>query len=139
MVHKFSRNGTNIVVDVYSGMVHVVSDVVYDMLDYINESNKDLTDEIKSNLSAKYSKEDIEEAYEEISFLIEKMAGHLLFNFLSRPDFISYGYETDKNFSFRVMRAVFHPVLAAWTVRSKKDSEALQDTYDVQIFEAFHP
>ena len=69
----------------------------------------------------------------------ERMAGHLLFNFLSRPDFISYGYETDKNFSFRVMRAVFHPVLAAWTVRSKKDSEALHETYDAQIFEAFHP
>jgi len=40
MIHKFSMNGTNIVVDVYSGMVHVVSEVVYDLLDYINEENR---------------------------------------------------------------------------------------------------
>ncbi|MBE5783952.1 MAG: glycerophosphodiester phosphodiesterase [Clostridiales bacterium] len=71
--------------------------------------------------------------------LIEKMAGHLLFHFLSRPDFVAYGYETDSNFSFRVMRALFHPTLAAWTVRSKKEFDRLQDQYTVQIFEAFRP
>lgn len=71
--------------------------------------------------------------------LIERMAGYLLFHFLSRPDFVAYGYETDQNISFRVMRALFHPPVAAWTVRSKKDSEKLEASYDVQIFEAFHP
>ncbi len=72
MIHKFSKNGTNIVADVYSGAVHVVSDVVYDLLDYITEDNRTLTDEIVKTLSAKHSEEDIREAYEEISFLAEK-------------------------------------------------------------------
>ena len=74
MIHKFSRNGTNIVADIYSGMVHVVSDVVYDLLDYITEDNQSLTDEIVDALKGKHSESDIREAYEEISFLIEKKA-----------------------------------------------------------------
>jgi len=74
MIHKFSMNGTNIVVDVYSGMVHVVSEVVYNLLDYINEENRELTDEIVSALSEKHSAADIKDAYDEISFLIEKKA-----------------------------------------------------------------
>ena len=74
MIHKFTKNGTNIVADVYSGAVHVVSDVVYDLLDFITEDNTALTDETIKTLSAKYSEEDIKEACEEISFLIEKNA-----------------------------------------------------------------
>ena len=67
------------------------------------------------------------------------LSAHLRCNFLSRPDFVAYGYETDKNFSFRVMRNLFRPHLAAWTVRSIEDFNRLQETYDLQIFEAFEP
>lgn len=74
MIHKFSKNGTNIVADVYSGAVHVVSDVVYDLLDYITEDKRELTDEVVEKLSSKYAVDDIKEAYEEISFLAEKDA-----------------------------------------------------------------
>ena len=74
MIHKFTKNGTNIVADVYSGAVHVVSDVVYDLLDYVTEEERELTQETIDTLSLKYSVEDIKEAYEEISFLAEKGA-----------------------------------------------------------------
>ena len=37
MIHKYKQLGFNIVLDIYSGAVHVVDDVVYDMLDYILE------------------------------------------------------------------------------------------------------
>lgn len=67
------------------------------------------------------------------------VAGHLLLNFLSRPDFVAYGYKTDGCFSFRVMRNLFRPLLVAWTVRSQEDLERLQTRYDLQIFEAFRP
>lgn len=67
------------------------------------------------------------------------LAAHLLCNFLSRPDFVAYGYETDGNPSFRVMRSLFRPYLAAWTVRSLEDFKRLQGQYDWQIFEAFEP
>lgn len=63
----------------------------------------------------------------------------LLMNFLSRPDFISYGYETAGNLSFRMNRFLFEPVLAAWTVRSQEDLEKLKQRYLIQIFEAFEP
>ena len=66
-------------------------------------------------------------------------ASHLLFNCLSRPDFVAYQYQCQKNLSFRVQRALFRPMLAAWTVRSKEDYQALQSQFDLQIFEAFEP
>ena len=37
MIHKYKQLGQNIVLDVYSGSVHVIDDVFYDMLDFIEE------------------------------------------------------------------------------------------------------
>ena len=67
------------------------------------------------------------------------LAARLLMNFLSRPDFIAYGHKTEGNAFFRMIRALFHPATAAWTVRSKADFENLKKRYDIQIFEAFIP
>ncbi len=64
--------GLNIVLDVYSGAVHVVDDVVYDILDYIIEpffAESKCPDFIKEALLTKYSAEDIEEGYAEICAL----------------------------------------------------------------------
>ena len=63
--------------------------------------------------------------------------GYLLVNFLSRPDFIAYGYETDTNLSFRFVANVFRPLLAAWTVKNGEVYNELQKYYDIQIFEQF--
>ena len=60
-------------------------------------------------------------------------------NFLSRPDFVAYDHETDRNPSFRLTRALFHPPVAAWTVRTEEQSKALRHRYDVLIFEGFLP
>ena len=68
-----------------------------------------------------------------------KIGAHLMLNFLSRPDFVAYDHETDRNPSFRLMRALFHPPVAAWTVRSENTMKNLQGCYDVQIFEGFLP
>ena len=38
MIHKFSMNGVNVVMDIFSGAVHVVDDCSYDMLDYLDET-----------------------------------------------------------------------------------------------------
>lgn len=63
--------------------------------------------------------------------------GYLLVNFLSRPDFIAYGYKSDKNLSFRFVANVFRPLLATWTVESESVYQELQKYYDIQIFEQF--
>jgi len=68
-IHKFSLNDRNIVLDINSGDVHVVDDIVYDMLDFYEKYTKE---EILDKLSSKYSKRDLEEAYEEISELKKK-------------------------------------------------------------------
>lgn len=69
MVHKFSLYGTNIVVDVNSGAVHVFDDITYEILEFYE--NFSLND-ICGKLSAKYGKNEIEEAYNEIESLKEK-------------------------------------------------------------------
>ena len=41
MVHQYKLNGYNIVIDVYSGAVHVVDDVAYDIIRLFCEKTKD--------------------------------------------------------------------------------------------------
>ena len=60
MVHQYKNNGYNIVLDVNSGSVHVVDDMVYDIIEqYENHS----LDEIIELLENKYPESDVREAY----------------------------------------------------------------------------
>lgn len=66
MIHQYKSNGYNIVLDVNSGSVHVVDDIVYDIIGlYENNSSMD----IKKMLSGNYPENDIDEALEEIEEL----------------------------------------------------------------------
>jgi len=68
MIHKYKKNGLNIVLDVNSDSIHIVDDVVYDLLDfYPNKKNDGIND-----LSNKYSREVIDEAVQEVDFLINQ-------------------------------------------------------------------
>lgn len=66
MIHKYSMNGLFIVLDVNSGAVHVVDEIVYDILDFYKELP---LDEIISRLKDKYSADAVKEAYGEIKEL----------------------------------------------------------------------
>lgn len=66
MIHKYSMNGLFIVLDVNSGAVHVVDEIVYDILDFYKELP---LDEIISKLKEKYSADAVKEAYGEIKEL----------------------------------------------------------------------
>lgn len=64
----------NIVLDIYSGAVHVVDDCMYDMLDYLLEpftAESRCPDFIVDELAKKYSKEEIYESYDEICELVK--------------------------------------------------------------------
>lgn len=65
-IHKFFLNDRYIVLDVYSGAVHVVDEIVYDILDYYKE---DTLDAIIDKLSNKYDRDSIVLAYKEIEEL----------------------------------------------------------------------
>ena len=66
MIHKYSMNGVNIVMDVHSGAIHVVDDVTYDILDDYKEKTEQ---EIVEKYKDKYTQEEIKESIEEIAEL----------------------------------------------------------------------
>lgn len=68
MLHQYKMNDMNIVLDVNSGAVHVVDDIVYDIIDIIkNDRNND----IEKELNGKYTTTEIKEAIIEIENLIK--------------------------------------------------------------------
>ncbi len=69
MIHKFSMNGYNIVLDVNGGAVHVLDDVAYRVLDFYKEKSKE---EIVETLKDEYSAEQVLEACDEIANLEEE-------------------------------------------------------------------
>ena len=71
LIHKYKLNGYNIVLDVNSGAVHVVDDLAYDILDYLDETNIsfELDEKTIKDLSKKYSISEINETCEELKNL----------------------------------------------------------------------
>ena len=68
VIHQYKNNGYNIVLDVCSGAVHVVDDLMYDMIEKFQDMEKEeLFDSLK-----RYDRADLEEAYEEILELKEQ-------------------------------------------------------------------
>ena len=67
MIHKYSLNGYNIVLDVNSGAVHVVDDVTSDLLDILDlPITDDSEGELVEKLRHKYTIEQITEAYQDV-------------------------------------------------------------------------
>ncbi len=75
MIHQYKNNGYNIVLDVNSGSVHVVDDMVYDVIACIEEENLESTDKITmyQHLKKKFTDrtEDLSEIVDEIYELKE--------------------------------------------------------------------
>ena len=69
LIHKYSLNGYNIVIDVNGGAVHVIDDVTYRVLDFYKEN--DLED-IVELLAGEFEADKVREAYEEIKNLEEE-------------------------------------------------------------------
>ncbi len=68
MVHQYKNNGYNIVLDVNSGSVHVVDEMVYDMIPYYKEKGPEETIRL---LSDRYSEAELKEAAEDLEELID--------------------------------------------------------------------
>ena len=66
MIHQYKNNGYNIVLDVNSGSVHVVDDLVYDIISLYEDNSKAA---IIKRLCGKYERADIEEAIDEVEQL----------------------------------------------------------------------
>ena len=72
MIHQYKNNGFNIVLDVNSGSVHVVDDVVYDVIPVAFEAldkgieEEKLSNIVSNSLKDKYPQADLQEALAEI-------------------------------------------------------------------------
>ncbi|OPJ63581.1 thioether cross-link-forming SCIFF peptide maturase [Clostridium oryzae] len=69
LIHKFMQSGNYYAIDVNSGSVHIIDELVYDILDENNIPNKD---NIDKKLYEKYNKTDIDEAFEDINELVSE-------------------------------------------------------------------
>ncbi len=69
---------------------------------------------------------------------LNRALSSLVQNVLGRPAFMALDADTDKAFALRAVR-LFRPGLAAWTVRSQREADALSGRYDMIIFEGFVP
>ncbi|MDD7305570.1 MAG: thioether cross-link-forming SCIFF peptide maturase [Peptoniphilaceae bacterium] len=76
MIHKYKAKGFNIVLDIYSGSIHLVDDLTYDIIDLFEDNDKSY---IKKAIKSKYKISDceFEEAYSEVYDLKEE---NLLFS-----------------------------------------------------------
>lgn len=69
LIHRYKNNGFNIILDVNSGSVHVVDDLVYRVCGLLEEKKEE--EEILEKLQVDFSKEDILEALKECRELTE--------------------------------------------------------------------
>ncbi|MGN0271870.1 MAG: PqqD family peptide modification chaperone, partial [Lachnospiraceae bacterium] len=69
MVHQYINNGYHIVLDVNSGAIHVVDEVVYDVIPLFEKHS---SEQIVELLSDRYTKEELEEAVAEVAQLKEE-------------------------------------------------------------------
>ena len=79
LIHQYKNNGYNIVLDVYSGAVHVVDELCYDVIACLNEENEAYTPEtlqegktfegLKNALQDTYSEEELKDALDDVTEL----------------------------------------------------------------------
>ena len=82
MIHQYQNNGYRIVLDVNSGAVHVVDELVYDVIAVLDSMNADKTEamlqeestvrEVREKLEEKYPAEELAEALEDITELVRE-------------------------------------------------------------------
>lgn len=140
---------TPLIVEVkYHGNVTEIAKATHDMLQdykgsYCVESfhplamhyfRKNAPDILRGQLAygGKWKKEDN-------SLLLHFLLKHLLVNCISRPHFVAYSVPTDHTLAMWLMKKLFHPLLAAWTIREQIVLDDCETVYDFPIFELFTP
>lgn len=69
--------------------------------------------------------------------LVHRLCSLLMFDFLTKPDFIAYNIRHADNVSRCVCHGLYRNLAAAWTVRSKAQRVKNDHRFDVFIFEGY--
>lgn len=64
---------------------------------------------------------------------------NLLFNFMTKPDFIAYDHKFPKVVSRRLCRSLYHNTAVCWTIKSEEELAAARAHFDMFIFDSFVP
>ncbi len=75
----------------------------------------------------------------EFSPLLYFVLHHMLFNFLTKPDFIAYNHNRYKDLSRRLCRYLYRCPAVAWTIRSGEELTNRKKDFDLFIFDSFLP
>lgn len=137
-----------LIVEIKSESVHVGSCAIVDKMlrayrgAYCIESFNPLVllwfriyhnDVVRGQLSSNFRKEGV---YKSILYFL---IGHLLLNFLTKPDFIAYNHKFNKEPGRRICHYIYRRPAAAWTVKNERDLESARGEFDVFIFDSFCP
>ena len=71
MIHQYKLNGYNIVLDVYSGSIHVVDEVAYDIIELYEKNSKEEITKIICDRYNNITAKDVEECLEDVEYLKE--------------------------------------------------------------------
>lgn len=89
---------------------------------------------IRGQLSTNYSKSEIKQN-KVFSFLLQ----NLMFNFITKPNFISYNYKYHENLSLYLCKNLYRITTIAYTIPSKEALDNCFKSFDLFIFENFLP
>lgn len=64
---------------------------------------------------------------------------NLLFNWLTKPDFVAYNHNHRDVLSRRICRSLYHNMAVAWTIKSGEQLKAAEKNFDLFIFDSFLP
>lgn len=90
---------------------------------------------MRGQLSTSYMKEQ-EKGYPGILLV---MMHHLLFNFLTKPDFIAYNHVYYRDWSRSICNCLYRCTSVAWTIRSQAEMDSRKRDFELFIFEGFIP
>lgn len=64
---------------------------------------------------------------------------NLIWNFLTKPDFIAYNHHHYRKLSRCICRYIYGNLAVAWTIRSQEELNARKKDFDLFIFDSFIP
>lgn len=74
--------------------------------------------------------------YKGILFFLHQ---NLVFNFLTKPDFIAYNHKHKNMLSRKLCRSLYHNTAAAWTIKNQEQLNEAKKNFDIYIFDSFIP
>ena len=96
---------------------------------------KNRPDVFRGQLSDAFHKDKPDEFKGPLYFVLT----NLLFNFLTRPDFVAFNHKYASCLARTLCRCLYGNVAAAWTIKSEADLEKARKHFDIFIFDSFIP